>query len=64
MSLYTRPMPWSKSNYPDSMKNMEPEVREKAIDIANTLVEDEGYEEGRAIAQSQAKEATGGDAGG
>lgn len=59
-------MPWSKSNYPDSMKNMEPEVREKAIDIANTLVEDEGYEEGRAIAiaQSQAKEATGGDAGG
>lgn len=55
-------MPWSKSNYPDSMKNMDPQVREKAIDIANTLVEEEGYEEGRAIriAQSQAKESEGG----
>lgn len=51
-------MPWSKDDYPDSMKGLDPQVRDKAIDIANTLVEDENYDEGRAIAiaQSQAKE--------
>ncbi len=51
-------MPWTRDDYPDSMKNLDPEVREKAIEIANTLVEEEGYEEGRAIAiaQSQAKD--------
>lgn len=56
-------MPWSKDDYPDSMKGLDPETRDKAIDIANTLVEEEGYEEGRAIriAQSQAKESTGGE---
>ncbi len=42
-------MPWSKSNYPASMKNLTAEVRDKAIEIANALLE-EGYEEGRAIA--------------
>lgn len=36
------------------MKNLEPRVREKAIDIANALL-DEGYEEGRAIAIATAK---------
>lgn len=41
-------MPWNKNDYPDSMKNLNKEVREKAIEIANSLVED-GYEEGRAI---------------
>jgi uncharacterized protein YdaT len=50
-------MPWNKSKYPDSLKNFDPRVRNKAIDIANALLE-EGYEEGRAIAiaASQAKE--------
>lgn len=50
-------MPWDMNDYPDSMKNMEPLVRKKAIDIANAM-EEEGYEEGRLIpiAQSQAKE--------
>jgi len=50
-------MPWTKKNYPNSMKNLEEEVREKAIEIANRLVEEE-YEEGRAIsiATSKAKE--------
>ncbi|WP_025847185.1 DUF2188 domain-containing protein [Paenibacillus ehimensis] len=47
-------MPWNKRDYPVSMKNLEPRVREKAIDIANALL-DEGYEEGRAIAIATAK---------
>ncbi|MDN4078392.1 hypothetical protein QYF52_10650 [Paenibacillus polymyxa] len=42
-------MPWNKHDYPSSMKNLEPRVREKAVDIANALLR-EGYEEGRAIA--------------
>jgi len=42
-------MPWNKQNYPDSLKNFSAEVRNKAIEIANSLLED-GYEEGRAIA--------------
>ena len=41
-------MPWTKNDYPDSMKNLDKKVRDKAIDIANALL-DEGYEEGRAI---------------
>ncbi|PAM93511.1 hypothetical protein B4N84_17545 [Flavobacterium sp. IR1] len=41
-------MPWNKNDYPDAMKNLDKDVREKAIEIANSLVED-GYEEGRAI---------------
>ncbi len=49
-------MPWNKNNYPNSMKNLDNRVRDKAIDIANALLE-EDYEEGRAIpiAISQAK---------
>jgi uncharacterized protein YoaH (UPF0181 family) len=42
-------MPWSEKNYPDSMKNLRPRVRNKAIEIANALL-DEGMAEGRAIA--------------
>ncbi|MHB9024899.1 MAG: DUF2188 domain-containing protein [Armatimonadota bacterium] len=42
-------MPWLENDYPASMKNLTPEVRNKAIEIANALLED-GYEEGRAIA--------------
>ncbi len=50
-------MPWTKDNYPVSMKNLSPKVREKAVEIANALLED-GMEEGRAIAiaTSQAEE--------
>lgn len=49
-------MPWDMNDYPDSMKNMKPLVRKKAIDIANAL-EADGYEEDRLIpiAQSQAE---------
>lgn len=51
-------MPWNKNDYPDSMKNLSAPVRKKAIDIGNTLVEDENMEEGVAIATaiSQAKD--------
>lgn len=50
-------MPWTKNDYPPSMKNLEENVRLKAIDIANAMVAD-GYDEGRAIpiAINQAKE--------
>lgn len=47
-------MPWSDNDYPISLKNLTPEVRDKAIEIANALLE-EGYEEGRAIAIATAK---------
>jgi uncharacterized protein YdaT len=42
-------MPWTKKDYPDSLKNFDSRIRNKAIEIANALLE-EGYEEGRAIA--------------
>ena len=50
-------MPWDMDDYPDSMKNMDPLLRKKAIDIANAL-EAEGYDESRAIpiAHAQAQE--------
>ncbi len=47
-------MPWTKNDYPPSMKNLMAPVREKAVEIANALLED-GYEEGRAIAIATAK---------
>ncbi|WP_433745091.1 DUF2188 domain-containing protein [Paenibacillus amylolyticus] len=47
-------MPWNKQDYPVSMKNLEPRVRHKAIEIANALLDD-GYEEGRSIAIATAK---------
>lgn len=56
-------MPYTKSEYPDSMKNLQPVVRMKAIDIVNAMLK-EGYEEKRAIpisiaqAKDWAKEAT------
>ncbi|GAA0135731.1 hypothetical protein YSY43_25710 [Paenibacillus sp. YSY-4.3] len=47
-------MPWNKQDYPVSMKKLDTRVRNKAIEIANALLE-EGYEEGRAIAIGTAK---------
>ncbi|MFE0555902.1 hypothetical protein ACFW1P_08195 [Paenibacillus sp. NPDC058910] len=47
-------MPWNKHDYPPSMKNLEPRVRNKAVEIANALLE-EDYDEGRAIAIATAK---------
>lgn len=50
-------MPWNMSDYPASMKNFEPLLRKKMIDMANAMVAN-GYEEDQAIpiAISQAKE--------
>jgi uncharacterized protein YdaT len=50
-------MPWTLNDYPSSMKNLNKATKKKAIDIANSMV-DEGYDEGRAIpiAIEQAKE--------
>lgn len=47
-------MPWSENKYPVSMKNLTPEVRKKAVEIANALLE-EGMSEDRAIAIATAK---------
>jgi uncharacterized protein YdaT len=42
-------MPWTHSTYPPSLKNLDESIRDKAVDIANALLED-GYVEGRALA--------------
>ncbi|MCG7343130.1 hypothetical protein MHZ92_03230 [Sporosarcina sp. ACRSL] len=47
-------MPWNTNDYPDSFKNLEPDVRNKAIEIANALLR-EGNDEGRAISIATAK---------
>lgn len=50
-------MPWDTNNFPSSLKNLKNAIRNKAIDIANAMVE-EGYEENQAlpIATKKAKE--------
>jgi uncharacterized protein YdaT len=50
-------MPWSDTYYPVSMKNLRPDARRKAIEIANALLE-AGRPEGQAIriAISRAKQ--------
>ena len=47
-------MPWDETYYPRSMRNLLPDVRLKAIEIANALLE-EGYDEGKAIRIAIAK---------
>jgi len=47
-------MPWTADRYPVSMKHLSPWVRDKAIEIANALL-DEGMDEGRAIRIAIAK---------
>lgn len=41
-------MPWNAQRYPNSMRNLPPCMRRKAIEIANALLK-EGYDEGRCI---------------
>ncbi len=50
-------MPYTRRDYPVTMKNLDLPVRDKAIDIVNAMIED-GYDEGDAIpiAIAQAKE--------
>ena len=43
-------MPWTKTDYPVSMKNLPEAVRNKAIEIANALLEEKNMDEGIAIA--------------
>lgn len=43
-------MPWTNTQYPDAMKNLPKEVREKAVDIANALLENRDMDEGIVIA--------------
>ncbi len=43
-------MPWTKSDYPVSMKNLPEAVRNKAIEIGNALLEEKNMDEGIAIA--------------
>ena len=47
-------MPWDETYYPPSMRNLPPDVRSKAIAIANAPLE-EGYDEGKAIRIAIAK---------
>ena len=47
-------MPWNEAYYPRSMRNLPREIRLKAIEIANALLE-EGYDEGKAIRIAIAK---------
>jgi len=51
-------MAWTKKDYPVSLKNLDTKVRNKAIEIANALVEEEDMDESKAIpiATSKAKE--------
>ena len=42
-------MPWTTKDYPPSYKNQPKAVRDKAVEIANALLDD-GTEEGIAIA--------------
>ena len=41
-------MPWTAQRYPPAMQHLPPEVRLKAIEIANAML-DEGCDEGMAI---------------
>jgi uncharacterized protein YdaT len=41
-------MPWHADYYPAAMKHLPAPVRDKAIEIANALLE-EGHDEGKAI---------------
>jgi uncharacterized protein YdaT len=47
-------MPWNEAYYPQSMRKLPLEIRLKAIEIANALLE-EGYDEGKAIRIAIAK---------
>jgi uncharacterized protein YdaT len=43
-------MPWTKKDYPNSMKNLPAAVRNKAVEIGNALLEESSLDEGIAIA--------------
>ena len=41
-------MPWTQDRFPPAMRRLPPDVRLKAIEIANAMLA-EGYDDGRAI---------------
>ena len=43
-------MPWTKNDYPNSMKNLPTSVRNKAVEIANALLKERHMDEGILIA--------------
>lgn len=43
-------MPWTTRSYPESLKGFTATVRHKAIEIANTLIEEAGHDDAKAIA--------------
>jgi uncharacterized protein YdaT len=43
-------MPWTKNDYPNAFKNLPEDVRDKAIEIGNALLDERDMEEGIAIA--------------
>ncbi len=43
-------MPWTKADYPNSMKNLPAKARGKAIEIANALLQKGSMDEGIVIA--------------
>ncbi len=43
-------MPWTQQDHPSSLDNLHPEVRQKAIDIANAMLDDTDFDKGRVIA--------------
>jgi uncharacterized protein YdaT len=45
-------MKWNEQNYPAIMKNLEPHIREKAIEIANSLLDD-GHVGGRTMPEAR-----------
>jgi uncharacterized protein YdaT len=47
-------MPWNEEYYPPAMERLSPIVREKAIEIANALL-DEGHDEGFCISVAIAR---------
>ena len=44
-------MKWTFEDYGADLKNLNPRVRDKALEIANRLMEEEDYSEGEAIKQ-------------
>lgn len=52
-------MPWTKKDYPPAMKNLPVKVRNKAVEIANAMLDEGKLDEGAIIpiAISKAKEA-------
>ncbi|PJJ07547.1 hypothetical protein CLU83_0721 [Flavobacterium sp. 1] len=48
-------MPWTKKDYPPAMKNLPVKVRNKAVEIANAILEEGKMDEGGVIAISISK---------